>query len=86
VLDVENGGLGPNRREAAVEISTKPAPCPEHVAKPKVDRDVVQRTVFRKDKASAGLRTGRAPKKKSFPPHFSVEARGCGRLRPGGSR
>jgi len=41
VLDVENGGLGPNRREAAVEISTKPAPCPEHVAKPKVDRDVV---------------------------------------------
>ena len=27
-----------------------------------------QRTGFLQDKASAGLRTGRAPKKKSFPP------------------
>ena len=39
-----------------------------------------QRPAFRKDKAIAGLRAGHAARK-VFPPHFNVEARGCGRLR-----
>ena len=50
---------------------------------PSLARMPCQRTAFLKDKAIAGLRTGRALKKSFFAPHPSGEARGCGRLGAG---